>query len=400
MYKHYTLSYLKLQYLTDKNTAQKSCSKFVQCAEIKKYSFHIPILYDIILFVNEIVVLLRIGDMIMSKITIKELARMAGVSPTAVSFVLNGKPGVSEGTRKKVLDIIDQVGYTANISSRCLALKKSFNIALLYSESSSPFDDLFYFEVARGALERCNELGYNIVLNKIRYENGKAVLPGVITLHNADGVMIFQDVPEDVFRQIESYGAPAVVVDSYADTDRYTSIGISVQSIVGTALDYLISKGHRGIGLIATGFIPDFRRQVTETFFEKLASAGLECRTEWVMTSAHDEDSAALCARQILNTPTRPDAIFCTSDIYAIGALRELSESGISVPDDISVIGADNIIACRYLSPSLTTVDYDKALLGSMACEMLIRRISGESVESVRINALDVKERGSVGGMR
>ena len=333
--------------------------------------------------------------LIMSKITIKELAHMAGVSPTAVSFVLNGKPGVSESTRLKVLDIINKVGYTANISSRCLALKKSFNIALLYSESSSPFDDLFYFEVARGALECCNQRGYNIVLNKIRYENGDAVLPGVITCRNADGVMVFQDIPEEVFRQIESYGAPAVVVDSYADPERYTSIGISVSSIVDTALDYLISTGHRRIGLIATGFIQDFRRQITDAFSEKLSAAGLECRSEWVMTDARDEESAAVCTGKMLQTEDRPDAIFCTSDIYAIGALRELEKRGVSVPGDISVIGADNIIACRYVRPALTTVDYDKALLGSMACEMLIRRISGEPVESIRLNTLGIRERGS-----
>lgn len=331
----------------------------------------------------------------MSKITIKELACMAGVSPTAVSFVLNGRPGVSESTRKKVLDIISEVGYTANISSRCLALKKSFNIALLYSESSSPFDDLFYFEVARGALECCNARGYNIVLNKIRYENGRAVLPEVITRRNADGVMVFQDVSGEVFRQIESYGAPAVVVDSYADPGRYASIGISVPSIVGTALDYLIAGRHRKIGLITTDFIPDLKRQVTEAFPAKLTASGLEYHPEWVMTDARDEDSAAVCAAKILEAPDRPDAIFCTGDIYAIGALRALEKRGVSVPDDISVIGADNIIACRYVRPSLTTVDYDKALLGSMACEMLIRRISGEEVESVRMNTLGICERES-----
>lgn len=336
------------------------------------------------------------GDKIMSKITIKELASMAGVSPTAVSFVLNGRPGVSESTRKKVLDIIDQVGYTANISSRCLALKKSFNIALLYSESSSPFDDLFYFEVARGALECCNERGYNIVLNKIRYENGKAILPEVITRRNTDGVMIFQDVPEEVFRQIESYGAPAVVVDSYADPERYTSIGISVSSIVSTALDYLIAGGHRRIGLITTSFLPDLKRQAVTAFADKLAESGLEFHPEWIMTDAHDEDSAAICTKRIIDSGARPDVIFCTSDIYAIGALRALEESGIDIPGDISVIGADNIIACKYVRPSLTTVDYDKALLGSMACEMLIRRISGEPVESVRMNTLGIRERGSV----
>lgn len=332
----------------------------------------------------------------MSKITIKELARMAGVSPTAVSFVLNGKTGISDGTRRKVLDIIEQVGYTANISSRCLALRKSFNIALLYSESSSPFDDLFYFEVARGALECCNEKGYNIVLNKIKLENGKTVLPNVITCRNADGIMVFQDVGQAVLAEIESFGAPAVVVDSYAEKGLYTSIGISAGAIVASALEYLIRKGHRDIGLIATGFLPDFRDQVYSAFRKLLSESGLAVHSEWMKDSARDEESAMKCAKEIMDLKERPTAIFCTSDIYALGVMRYFKESGIRVPEDISVIGADNIIACKYIEPSLTTVDYDKALLGSMACDMLLRRINGEQVDSMRMNPVGIKERHSV----
>ncbi len=332
----------------------------------------------------------------MSKMTIKELAEMAGVSPTAVSFVLNGKPGVSENTRKKVNEIIEKVGYTANINSRCLALKKSFNIALIYSESSSPFDDLFYFEVARGALERCNERGYNIVLNKIKMSNGDVQLPDLITCQNTDGIIVFQDVDPEILKKIESYGAPAVVVDSYADESLYTSIGIDAHEIVEVALEHLISKGHKEIGLIVTGFIPDFKNRVCATFDSILKRHGLKYHDEWIKDSARDEESAMVCAEKIWKLSERPTAIFCTSDVYALGAIRYFKENGIKIPDDVSVIGADNIIACKYLEPSLTTVDYDKALLGSMACEMLISRIEGKEVESVRLAPLGIKDRRSV----
>lgn len=332
----------------------------------------------------------------MSKLTIKELAEMAGVSPTAVSFVLNGRPGVSEKTRTRVLEIIDKVGYTANFSSRCLAFQKSFNIALLYSESSSPFDDLFYFDVARGALERCNEKGYNLVLNKIQYCKNQLSLPNIITCHNADGALVFQDTDPEVIREIESNGIPVIVVDSYVSEDSYASIGINADTVTECALKYLIQNGHRDIGLIAIGYLPDFRDQVYATFQRVLQENGLIFHPEWAVDQAIDEESALVCTQQIMEQAQKPSAIFCTSDVYAIGALRYLKENGFSVPHDVSVIGADNIMAGRYISPSLTTVDYNKVQLGKDSFDMLLKRIEGDTVASIRMGIQGIQERESV----
>lgn len=337
----------------------------------------------------------------MAKLTINELAKMAGVSPTAVSFVLNNKPGVSDNTRKKIHDIIEKIGYTPNINSRCLVLQKSLNIALIYSESSSPFDDLFYFEVARGALDHCNKKGYTMVLDKITTSaDGHLSLPGVVTNRNTDGIILFQDVDCNVLKEIEKYGAPVVVVDSYAEQTLYTSIGISAPSIVKTALEYLISCGHKKIGMISMDFIPNFKEQVCNTFQDILAQHNLPYRPEWVKTTANCEEAAMRCAEEIWSYADHPTVLFCTSDIYALGAISYFKSRGISVPEDVSVIGADNIIACKYTDPALTTVDYDKVLLGSVSCEMLIRCIDGAQVESIRLDPIGVKERNSVKKIR
>ncbi len=335
----------------------------------------------------------------MGKVTIKELAEMAGVSTASVSFVLNGKPGVSDETRKKIMEIIEKVGYTSNFHSRCLVLKKSFNIALLYSESSSPFVDLFYYEVARGALEQCNKNGYNIVLNTIqtkKQDDGSFTLPDIITSKNADGVLIFQDADPEIVKAIEDNSIPVVVVDSYDSAAVYTSIGISARGIVFSALEYLISAGHRDIGIVATGYIPDLKKQIGNAVDEFYKAHGLSLKYEWYMDNASNGEDEISYIENVMNQSQKPTAIFCTSDIYALAIMEYLKKRGIQVPEDISIIGADNIIASKYTCPSLTTVDYDKVNLGKRACDLLFDRINGQRADSVRLEPSGIAVRDSV----
>ena len=175
--------------------------------------------------------------MAQTKLTIRELAQLAGVSPTAVSFVLNDRPGVSDETRRRIQAIIDQTNFKADRNSKRLSMHKSFNICLAYLDTSNPFDDLFYFEVAKGMVDSSNEYGYNIVLNKngavvirdargrelervtlqigtaLQIDNGATVASGacvgiwdphsVPVLAEKSGVVGFHDFEEDVTVQTE-----------------------------------------------------------------------------------------------------------------------------------------------------------------------------------------------------
>ena len=124
----------------------------------------------------------------MKKLTVKEIAKMAGVSVTAVSFVLNDKPGVSAETRKKVQKIIQETGFRPNLNSKKLLLNKSFNISLMINSFSSPFEDLFYFEITRGILNRSRKYNYNIVMSKPVMAQSE--LPDIVYSGDTDG-MIF-----------------------------------------------------------------------------------------------------------------------------------------------------------------------------------------------------------------
>ena len=338
-----------------------------------------------------------IGVISVAKITIKELAKLAGVSQTAVSFILNGKPGVSEQTRRKVLEIIEQTNYKADRNSQRLALQKSFNICLAYLETSSPFDDLFYFEVAKGMLSKNNEFGYNIVLCKIEVENNNYRLPDVITSRDTDGVIIFQDINPQILFDIESYGIPCVVVDSHMDVGQISSVSHDAEKYTYEGVKYLLEQQHTQIGIISSSYIPDFWVQCFSGFTKAMSERGLLINPAWVQSTATNEDSSYQCMERILGAGSMPTGVFCGGDIFAIGAIRCLRDHGMRVPADVSIMGVDNIILGRYIDPPLTTIDLNKIEMGEIAIDLLIRKIEGAPCQSVVLNTAGVIRRGSVG---
>ena len=148
----------------------------------------------------------------MAKLTIKEIAKMAGVSPTAVSFVINNREGVSEETRKRVKEVIERTNFQPSLNSRRLLLNKSFNISIVIRKTSSPFDDLFYLEIAKGLLEKSKEYGYNIVFTDIAMEDGKVVLPDIIKHEDTDGIVFFQDTEEIILNEVNKLNIPYVML--------------------------------------------------------------------------------------------------------------------------------------------------------------------------------------------
>lgn len=331
-----------------------------------------------------------------SKMTIHELAQLAGVSPTAVSFVLNDRPGVSDETRRRIQAIIDQTNFKADRNSKRLAMHKSFNICLAYLDTSNPFTDLFYFEVAKGMVDSSNEFGYNIVLNKIGKRGEELALPEIITTRDADGVIIFQDVNKQVVQAIESYSIPCIVLDSYSNQEGILRIGNDACAFTREAVEYLFRRGHSRIGVICSSFIPDYWEQVYNGFVSTMLERKLFINPAWVQNTAEDEETAYRCMERILQYEPLPTAVVCVSDIYAISAMRCIKDHGLSIPGDISVIGVDNIMPSRFCDPALTTVNLSKNEMGSRALEMLVRRINGEQVDSIRLKSCGIVERVSV----
>ena len=330
----------------------------------------------------------------MKRITIKEIAKMAGVSVTSVSFVLNGKPGVSDETRQRVQRIIDESGFRPNLTSKKLLLNKSFNISLLVNPFSSPFEDLFYFEITRGILNRSRSYGYNLTIDEPVQDGTE--LPDPVRRGDSDGIIFMQDISAALAERAAAGGVPFVVVDSHAIIEGVTSVNPDYCGAARDAARCLIRHGHRDIALIASSVVPEFRAQTLSGFEHAMEESGLPVEEAFTGLAVTGEESAYHAAKVLLTAGRRPTAILCTVDIFAIGAMRCARDLGLRVPEDVSFIGIDDILLSRYTEPRLSTVGIDKVRMGELAMDMLFRKLRGETVESVLL-PMQLIERDSVG---
>ena len=317
----------------------------------------------------------------MKRVTVKEIAKMAGVSVTAVSFVINNKPGVSDETRKKVKEIINRTGFKPNLNSKRLLLNKSFNICLLTNPYSSPFDDLFYFEITKGILNQSRKYGYNIVISKPVMP--KEDLPDIVRSGDTDGMIFMQDIDLSLIEKAAASRIPFVIIDSHTTNANVTSINPDYCEAAYNATSFLIKNGHKKIAMIASETVPDFFTQTKLGFEKALADNDLPMISEFSDITAQNEDTAFEAAKRIISSENRPTSILCTVDSFAIGAIRCAREYGLSVPDDISVMGIDDILLARYIEPKLTTVGIDKEQMGILAMDLLQKKINKEEAESI-----------------
>jgi DNA-binding LacI/PurR family transcriptional regulator len=332
----------------------------------------------------------------LKELTIREIAKMAGVSPTAVSFVLNGKKGVSDQTRKKVEEIIRQTGFKPNVNSRRLFFKKSFNIAIVIKQTSSPFNDLFYFEITKGVMEKSKEAGYNVVFTEIMPMDNSFTLPEVILNRDADGIIFYQDTDQRILSQVDKLDIPYVVVDAHTTSQDFTWVTSDWQAGAYKATKFLLDNGHRDIGFIGSSFIPDYYVQAFTGFKNALDEGGLAINPAWMEITALDEETAYGCMERILDTKSRPTAMFCAGDIFAIGAMKCVKDRGIAIPEDISFISMDDILLSRYIEPALTTIGVDKVKMGILAVELLLKKMDGQNPESILVPTDEIVIRQSV----
>lgn len=332
----------------------------------------------------------------MKKLTIKEIAKMAGVSPTAVSFVINNKGGVSETTRKKVQEIIELTDFKPSVNSRRLSLKKSYNIAIIIKETSSPFKDLFYFDIAKAVLESSKSYGYNVVFTSLSKNGGHLDLPEILKNKDSDGAIFFQDIDQTILDYMDNLKIPYIVVDSHSPNNTLPAITIDYESSVYTATKYILNKGHKDISFIGSSYIPNFYVQAFTGYKNALSEANISINPDWIQINASDENSAFKCMEEILNRDSIPTAVVCANDTLAIGAMKCAKSLGYSIPKDISFIGLDDMLLSRYIDPMLTTVRIDKATMGKLSMDMLVKKIDGNDVKTTILQMNDVIERESV----
>ncbi|QJD87086.1 LacI family DNA-binding transcriptional regulator [Cohnella herbarum] len=314
----------------------------------------------------------------MRKITIKDVARNAGVSIAAVSYVLNGKENkVSQDTIARIHESIKDLNYIPNMTARGLVKNTSELIGVIIPQTEDHkqlvFENPFYSEMISAIEGVVRDYGYHIILAGV--DKGKTYLD-ISTSRNLDGAIIMGIYSEQLYEECKLANIPIVLIDSYVHDNDFAKVGIDDELGGYLATKHLIDNGHRNIGLV-TGMIR--KDGVVEKRFlgykRALQEAGLFYNSDYVFENSvsyvHGRNSGSLIASKFPEIT----AIFATADMVAFGVIRGIKESGKEVPGDVSVIGFDDISMANIFLPPLTTVKQQISLKGETAAKLLIEQI-------------------------
>jgi len=299
--------------------------------------------------------------------TMKEVAKRAGVSAATVSRVLNKKHYISAETSQRVLDIVSQLRYRKNIHARRLATGQSDLFGLVVSEITNPY----FPELIRGFQAAAWDRGFEVLLCNTEYsqERAKFVMHKLIE-SDARGVAIMTaSVDRSLTHELTAEGIGLVFCNLTPATTLVSVVSVNYQRGISQAIDHVAGLGHRRVAIIAG---PENNR--TAVRIRSTLEAGLKERNIEPLAAIHCDwrvDAGASAVRTLLSAPEAPTAVFCGSDLIAMGAMNSLEQERVKVPEEISVIGFDDIPFASLARPPLTTVRVPREELGGLAFRAL-----------------------------
>ena len=333
----------------------------------------------------------------MSNLTIRDIAQMAGVSATAVSFVLNNKPGVSEATREKVQEIIKTTGFTPNVHTRRLNLGKSFTIHVVLRQYDSNLFNQFAMETLSGIFKASRELGYSIIFTFVYEDMSYEQIIESVRSKDCDGVILNQVSDSRILSQLRQENIPFVCVDAHIPKDgALPLVEVDYYDAAYQATNHLIDCGHKQIGFLGLNAHAEFYMNTFKGYADALKEHGLVVNPDWLFQSAHTQKSVEACVDKLLQQAQLPTAFLCTGDAFAVEVVRCAKHQGLRVPEDLSIISLDDLLISRYLDPPLSSMTFDKEQLGQQAMNLLYRIIHNEPYEAVNLIQTTLAERQSV----
>jgi DNA-binding LacI/PurR family transcriptional regulator len=319
--------------------------------------------------------------------TLSDIAATVGVAPMTVSRVLNKNGYVSEKTRNRVLSVVKEMNYRRNGLARNLKRQRTDTIGLVLGDISNPYST----ELARAVRQAATINDYNlfICISEHSAEEDIAAFES-LTSHSVDGIIVAtraNDAGDEYLRSIVDNNVPVVLIgrDFYHENIDY----ISADNLEGgfEATQHLIDLGHQRIGFIGAAFDKETKLKRLQGYFNALENHGIEI-DERLVTGRREarsgvpgystEEIGYQGMKRLLSLPNRPTAVFARNDFTAIGAMTAVKESGLKIPQDIAIIGFDDIPLAVHMSPSLSTVRQPMHLQGQIAAELLLRRIESE----------------------
>ncbi len=286
-------------------------------------------------------------------VTIKDIAKLANVSHTTVSRALNNSPLINPQTKKRILEIAKELNYTPNLNAKSLVLHRSYHIGLFFTTLSTGTSPGFFHEAVRGANQHIKD-HYDLIVKGIDdYEDLTK-----ITSNMFDGILVMSQSPADdrFIEHLLNINIPTVVLNRLVSLPVEANIVSDDYEGAFQAVRYLIDRGHRRIALISgiEGFQSTEERK--KGYIEALKTSQIEPSPDLIKQGHYDMKSGYQAMRSLLAESLLPTAVFCSNDDMAVGAIKAIHESGMRVPDDISVVGFDDNVFAGFITPSLTTV--------------------------------------------
>ncbi|MDF2807505.1 MAG: LacI family transcriptional regulator [Cellulosimicrobium sp.] len=336
------------------------------------------------------------------RVTIGDVAARAGVSKSAVSFVFNNRPGVSAAARERILRAADDLGWQPSARARALSRSRTQAVGLVIRRepellSTDPFFPLFMAGVEIGLSEQ----NYSLVLQVVKDQHGERdAYERLARESRVDGVFLTDVRAGDTRpRDVAALGLSVVVVaPEDADTEADVVIGMDDAAGVRRAVHHLHSLGHRHIGHVmgVPGYVhTEARRRAWE---DTLVELGLPVGP--VVTADFTGSSGARATHELLDLPRPPSAIVYGNDLMAIAGISAATDRGIRVPEDLSVVGFDDIPLAPYIVPPLTTVRQNVVAWGTAAAQTLVSLVEGKQPPEIRLPSVEFVVRGSTGPTR
>ncbi len=306
--------------------------------------------------------------------TMKDIARLAGVSTSTVSHVINKSRFVSDEIAERVNNAAQQLNYAPSALARSLKMNRTKTIGMLVTTSTNPF----FGEVVKGVERSCYHQGYNLILCNTEGDNQR-MKASINTLlqKRVDGLLLMCSTLEgerlDVFDRYPDI--PIVVMDW--GPILFASDKIQDNSLQGgyMAAKHLIECGHKEIGCITGPLIRPQAQMRYEGYKRALAEAGIAINPDWIVESDFECEGGYQAFEKLYQRGKLPSALFVSNDMMAMGVIQAASQRGLRVPDDLSLIGYDDVHIAKFMTPALTTIHQPKYRLGKAAVDTLLYRL-------------------------
>ena len=331
-------------------------------------------------------------------IGIKEIAKEANVSPATVSRVLRNPELVTPAKRDRVMEVVNRTGYTPNSLGVSLRKSKTYNLVAIIPDAISVFN----YPVIRAIEGIALENGYSLLLGDTQEkEMRERSFANMVRSRQADGILLFcSRLPFDLdpHRSVAEQLPPLVNACEPVDIEGIPSVNIDNVAAAQDAVNYLISLGHKRIGIIAGNMTVPSTKSRVDGYKRALLNAGIQFDEQLIQIGNYSLQGAAEATRSLVNLSHPPTAIFACSDEMAMSGMATLQNLHFKIPEDISVVGFDNIRYAEYCSPSLTTIAQPMTEIGIACMELLLPQLNGEPMTPVkRILPHTLVVRGSTG---